>query len=171
MSKNPKVIIRLTDGREIHIDLSPETAPITVENFLRLVNEKYYDGLCFHRVIDNFMIQGGGYCIKGGRILEAPPVSPIIGEFLSNGYRNDLKHTEGVISMARTNIKNSASSQFFICSADCGHLDGAYAAFGKTSDAQSLKVVKDIAAVTTKAVGMFCDFPSPAVVIESIREI
>lgn len=172
MSKNPKVHIKLKDGRDIKIELFPDIAPITVENFLKLVNLKYYDGVCFHRVINNFMIQTGGYIINGKNMSGTPGVSSIVGEFSSNGYRNTLKHTTGVISMARTNNKNSASSQFFICAADVPHLDGSYAAFGKTLDAESEKTVLEIAASNTEVAGaMFTDFPVPVIAIETVREI
>ncbi|MFA5450091.1 MAG: peptidylprolyl isomerase [Clostridia bacterium] len=165
-----KIIITLADKREIKLALNAEIAPITVANFLSLVEKKYYDGLCFHRVIDSFMIQTGGYSFKDNRIIPAPNVPSIKGEFAQNGVRNSIKHTLGVISMARTNIKDSASSQFFICAADVAHLDGSYAAFGKTIDAASDAVVLDIAASPTDAVsGMFTDFPIPPIIIESIR--
>ena len=127
MAQNPIVTITMENGDVIKAELYPDVAPITVNNFLSLVNRRFYDGLIFHRVIRGFMIQGGdpegtgmggpGYCIKG--------------EFAQNGVKNDLKHTEGVLSMARTMAPNSAGSQFFIMHKTSPHLDGAYAAFGK----------------------------------------
>ena len=117
----------MEDEREIVIELLPEYAPMSVEFFLELVEDKYYDGLVFHRAVEGFMIQGGspnGDGIGGcGRTVK--------GEFASNGIENNLSHTRGVISMARSQFPDSASSQFFICYGDCTFLDGQYAAFGK----------------------------------------
>ena len=121
------VNIEMANGKNIKIELYPDVAPITVANFEKLVKEGFYDGLIFHRVISGFMIQGGdptGTGMGGAK-------EKIKGEFLANGVRNDLKHTRGVISMARSAMPNSASSQFFIMHKDAPHLDGAYAAFGK----------------------------------------
>lgn len=125
--KNPIVTIEMENGEVMKIELYPDIAPNTVNNFISLVNKGFYNGLIFHRVIPGFVIQGGdpegngmggpGYCIKG--------------EFNSNGFKNDLKHTRGVLSMARARDKNSAGSQFFIMIDDAPHLDGEYAAFGK----------------------------------------
>ena len=121
------VVIELENGKEIEIELYPDIAPISCENFEKLVNEKFYDGLIFHRVIPGFMIQGG--CPEGtGR---GGPGWHIKGEFLANGVKNDLKHTRGVLSMARAMDPDSAGSQFFIMHEDAPHLDGQYAAFGK----------------------------------------
>jgi len=120
------VSIEMENGDVITVELYPETAPITVENFKKLVSEKYYDGIIFHRVIAGFMIQGGdptGTGMGGAK-------KTIKGEFKANGVKNDLSHKRGVISMARTQIPDSASSQFFICHADATFLDGQYAAFG-----------------------------------------
>ena len=120
------VSIEMENGDIITVELYPETAPITVENFKKLVSEKYYDGIIFHRVIAGFMIQGGdptGTGMGGAK-------KTIKGEFKANGVKNDLSHKRGVISMARTQIPDSASSQFFICHADATFLDGQYAAFG-----------------------------------------
>ncbi len=124
--KNDKVTITLENGKEIKLELFKEVAPITVQNFLNLVDEKFYDGLIFHRVIEGFMIQGGdptGTGIGGSS-------KKIKGEFKINGVNNELNHTRGVISMARSYDNNSASSQFFIMHKDAHHLDGSYAAFG-----------------------------------------
>ena len=123
--------ITLEDNKFIDVELYEEVAPISVANFLKLVDQKYFDGIIFHRIIKNFMVQTGGYKIDGNNLVEADEVETIKGEFSSNGVINDLKHTKGVISMARTNIKDSATSQFFICTQDAPHLDGQYAAFGK----------------------------------------
>lgn len=123
---NPIVSILMDDGKTIRLELYPDKAPITVENFLKLVKSGFYDGLCFHRIIPGFMIQGGDP--KGNGC--GGPGWSIKGEFRSNGVPNDLKHVRGVISMARAIDPNSAGSQFFIMHADAPHLDGEYAAFG-----------------------------------------
>ena len=140
---NPIVTITMENGDVMKAELYPEIAPITVENFVNLVKDGFYDGLTFHRIINGFMIQGGcpdgtgmggpGYCIKG--------------EFSHNGFQNDLAHTEGVLSMARAMNPNSAGSQFFIMHKDAPHLDGAYAAFGKIIE--GMDVVNKIAEVAT----------------------
>ena len=127
MSKNPITTINMENGKSITIELYPEIAPNTVNNFISLIKKKFYDGLLFHRVIADFMIQGG--CPKGTGT--GGPGYKIKGEFLSNGFKNDLKHKEGVISMARSSEPNSAGSQFFIMHKDAQHLDGNYAGFGK----------------------------------------
>lgn len=127
MSKNPIVTIEMENGNEIKVELYPEVAPNTVRNFISLINKGHYDGLIFHRVIPGFMIQGG--CPEGTG--SGGPGYSIKGEFSENGHKNELKHTRGVISMARTNMPNSAGSQFFIMVADAPHLDGKYASFGK----------------------------------------
>ena len=170
--ENPIVKIVLENNKEINIELYPEIAPISVENFLNLVDNKYYDGVCFHRVIEGFMIQTGGYFVKGNQIDVTKKTPPIKGEFNSNGVRNDLKHIPGVISMARTSDKNSASSQFFICSAKCPHLDGEYAAFGKTMDEASLEVVMEVSTSPTVNVGGgLTDFPYPVINIKTIERV
>ena len=124
---NPVVTFEMANGDVIKAELYPEIAPNTVNNFVSLVNKGFYDGLIFHRVISGFMIQGGGYDTD----MKEHPAASIKGEFASNGVTNNLKHTRGVLSMARTMVKDSASSQFFIMHADAPHLDGNYAAFGK----------------------------------------
>jgi len=121
------IVIELENGKEIEIELYPDIAPISCENFEKLVSEKFYDGLTFHRVIPGFMIQGG--CPEGTGT--GGPGWKIKGEFLANGVPNNLKHTRGVLSMARAMDPNSAGSQFFIMHEDSPHLDGQYAAFGK----------------------------------------
>ncbi len=121
------VRIEMENGDVMRGELYPEIAPITVENFEKLVNDGFYDGLIFHRVIPGFMIQGG--CPDGTGM--GGPGWTIQGEFAMNGFQNDLKHTRGVLSMARSMMPNSAGSQFFIMVEDAPHLDGQYAAFGK----------------------------------------
>ncbi len=135
------VTIEMENGKKIVIELDPSAAPETVKNFEKLVSEGFYDGLIFHRVISGFMIQGG--CPDGTGM--GGPGYNIHGEFAQNGFANPLKHTRGVISMARAMDPNSAGSQFFIMHADAPHLDGAYAAFGKV--VEGMDVVDEIAAV------------------------
>lgn len=166
-----KVSIVLKDGRKINLELDRASAPITVENFLKLVDNGFYNGLCFHRVISGFMIQGGGMVQEKGVLIEKRGLKPIKGEFLNNGVKNDIKHELGVISMARTNEPNSATSQFFICAADCDFLDKNYAAFGRTIDAESNKVVVDISNVKTHSYGWYNDIPNEPVVIDHVERI
>lgn len=169
--ENPKVIITLTSLKKIKLELYPDIAPITVQNFLNLVDKEFYNGTIFHRVIKNFMIQGGGYYAKNTSLNEKDSET-IIGEFSSNGIKNDLKHTPGVISMARTYINDSASCQFFICVADCPHLDGEYAAFGKTLDEESLNNVIEISEVKTRSLALgLDDFPTTPIIIKSIKRL
>ena len=137
------VKIEMENGDSIVIRLYPEVAPITVANFKELVSENYYAGIIFHRVISGFMIQGGDPTGTGMGGSE----KTIKGEFRSNGVKNDLSHKRGVISMARTNVPDSASSQFFICHADATFLDGNYAAFGEV--VEGIETVDAIAAVRT----------------------
>lgn len=143
MAKNPIVTFHMKNGDEIQAELYPEIAPISVNNFISLINKKFYDGLIFHRVIKGFMIQGG--CPEGTGM--GGPGYSIKGEFSQNGVENNLKHTEGVLSMARTMIPDSAGSQFFIMHKDAPHLDGQYAAFGKVI--KGMDVVNKIAEVAT----------------------
>lgn len=166
-----KVSIVLKDGRKINLELDKAYAPITVENFLKLVDNGFYNGLCFHRVISGFMIQGGGMVQEKGVLIEKRGLKPIKGEFLNNGVKNDIKHELGVISMARTNEPNSATSQFFICAANCDFLDKNYAAFGRTLDAESNKVVVDISNVKTHSYGWYNDIPNEPVVIDHVERI
>ncbi len=128
--KNPEITITMEDGSTIRAELYPTVAPNTVNNFIDLVKKGFYDGLTFHRVIDGFMIQGGD---PNGNGTGGPGYS-IKGEFTQNGFQNDLKHTKGVLSMARSNDPDSAGSQFFIMHEDAPHLDGAYASFGMVID-------------------------------------
>lgn len=137
------VVIEMENGKKIKLELYPDIAPITVENFEKLVRDGFYDGLIFHRVIPGFMIQGG--CPEGTGM--GGPGHSIKGEFASNGVKNDLKHTRGVISMARSMLKDSAGSQFFIMHQDAPHLDGEYAAFGKV--VEGMEVVDEIAETKT----------------------
>ena len=132
--KNPVVTIEMEDGKIMKAELYPEIAPNTVNNFISLVNKGFYDGLIFHRVIPGFMIQGGD---PEGRGVGGPGYS-IRGEFTANGFKNDLKHSRGVLSMARTMAPNSAGSQFFIMHEDAPHLDGQYAAFGKLTEGEDV---------------------------------
>ena len=140
---NPVVTITMTNGDVMKAELYPEIAPNTVNNFISLVQKGFYDGLIFHRVISGFMIQGGD---PQGTGMGGPGYS-IKGEFAMNGVRNDLKHTRGVLSMARSMMPNSAGSQFFIMHANAPHLDGQYAAFGKV--VEGLDVADKIASVRT----------------------
>ena len=140
---NPIVTMTMEDGSVIRLELYPEIAPITVDNFVSLIKKGFYDGLIFHRVINGFMIQGGDPQGTG----MGGPGYEIKGEFSSNGVKNDLKHERGVISMARSVRPDSAGSQFFIMHQDAPHLDGQYAAFGKVIE--GLDVVDAIATTKT----------------------
>lgn len=140
---NPKVIIDVKNYGEIEVELFPSVAPITVENFLHLVDDNFYNGLTFHRVISGFMIQGGDPLGNG----TGGSKNKIKGEFEANGVKNDLAHSRGVISMARAMNPNSASSQFFIMHKDAPHLDGNYAAFGAV--VKGIDIVDKIASVRT----------------------
>ena len=137
------IIIEMQNGKEIKLELYPEIAPISCENFEKLVNQGFYDGLCFHRVIPGFMIQGG--CPEGTGM--GGPGWTIKGEFASNGVKNNLKHTRGVISMARSMMPDSAGSQFFIMHEDAPHLDGDSAACGTVID--GMETVDEIAEAKT----------------------
>lgn len=160
--ENVKIGISVRDYGEMTAELYPEKAPKTVENFVSLVESGFYDGLIFHRVIEGFMIQGGGY----DESFREKDAKAIYGEFASNGFpQNDIKHTRGVLSMARTMIPDSASSQFFIMHEDAPHLDGQYAAFGKLTSGE--EVVDRIAAVATD----YNDCPRVPVVIDKIEVI
>ena len=156
---NIKIIME--SGKEMEAELYPEIAPATVENFVKLINEKFFDGIIFHRVIPGFMIQGGdptGTGMGGSK-------ETIRGEFLANGFVNNLKHERGVLSMARTMDPNSASSQFFIMHETSPHLDGQYAAFGKLT--KGIEVVDEIASVKTD----FRDKPLEPQTIKTIELI
>ena len=158
---NPIVTIIMEDGRVMKGELYPDKAPNTVNNFISLANKGFYDGLTFHRVIPGFMIQGG--CPEGTGM--GGPGYEINGEFSANGFRqNDLKHTLGVLSMARTMAPNSAGSQFFIMVAPTPHLDGQYAAFGQITEGTDVAV--DISRVQRN---MMNDKPKKPVVMQSVR--
>lgn len=143
MSKNPEFTITMENGDVMKGELYPEIAPNTVNNFISLINSGFYNGLTFHRVIHGFMLQGG--CPDGTGC--GGPDYSIKGEFSQNGFKNDLKHTEGVLSMARANNPNSAGSQFFVMHKNSPHLDGAYAAFGKVTE--GMDIVNTIAECDT----------------------
>ena len=143
MAQNPVVTFTMEDGGVIKAELYPEIAPISVNNFISLINKNFYDGLIFHRVIRGFMIQGGD---PEGTGCGGPGYS-IKGEFSQNGVENNLKHTEGVLSMARSMAPNSAGSQFFIMHKTSPHLDGSYAAFGKVIE--GMDIVNKIAETAT----------------------
>ncbi len=154
-----EIVIEMEDGDIMEAELYPEVAPLTVENFVNLIKDDFFAGKVFHRVIKGFMIQGGGYD-RSGNHCEA---NEIKGEFSSNGVKNDLLHEPGVLSMARTMVPDSASSQFFIMHKSAPHLDGSYAAFGKV--VSGLEVVDKIANVQTGP----ADQPIVPVVIKTIR--
>lgn len=160
MEKNPIVTITMQNGDTIKLELYPDIAPISVNNFISLINKKFYDGLIFHRVIRGFMIQGG--CPDGTGM--GGPGYSIKGEFSRNGVTNDLKHTAGVLSMARSMHPDSAGSQFFIMHKNAPHLDGQYAAFGKITE--NVEAAVEISKVSRS---MSNDRPKEAQVIASIR--
>lgn len=141
MSNVKKAVIKLQDGGSIGLELYPDIAPISTENFLKLAHEGFYNGVTFHRVVPGFVIQGGDPTGTG----MGGPGYTIKGEFAANGVKNDLKHTRGVISMARSMDPNSAGSQFFIVVDDAPHLDGQYAAFGRVTSGMECvdKIVED----------------------------
>ena len=141
MSNVKKAVIKLQDGGSIGLELYPDIAPISTENFLKLAREGFYNGVTFHRVVPGFVIQGGDPTVTG----MGGPGYTIKGEFAANGVKNDLKHTRGVISMARSMDPNSAGSQFFIMVDDAPHLDGQYAAFGRVTSGMECvdKIVED----------------------------
>lgn len=159
MAKNPIVTITMNDDSVIRLELYPDVAPISVNNFISLINKKFYDGLIFHRVIRGFMIQGG--CPEGSGM--GGPGYSIKGEFSQNGVANDLKHTAGVLSMARSMAPDSAGSQFFIMHKNAPHLDGSYAAFGKVIE--GMDVVNKIAETPTDS---YSDRPYENQVMKSV---
>jgi len=159
---NPKIKFDIEGYGVIEAELYPEIAPITVKNFVSLIEKDFFNGLIFHRIISGFMIQGGGYDAE----MNHHDAESIKGEFRANGFpQNTLKHTRGVLSMARTMIPDSASSQFFIMHKDAPHLDGQYAAFGCVTS--GIEVVDKIANVRTD----FRDCPLAPVVIKSVTLI
>jgi len=155
-----KICFELVNGKKFFVDVYEEAAPITAANFLHLVDIGFYENTLFHRAIPGFMIQGGGYVVDESTLVEKPTGYTIPGEFANNNFINEIKHEPGIISMARTNEMNSASSQFFICDGDCGFLDGNYAAFGKISDEESFNIVHELCAIPTSVLGQgFENFP------------
>ncbi len=163
---DPKIKFTIKGFGEITAELYPEKAPKTVENFLSLVESGFFTGLIFHRVINGFMIQGGGF----DEDFDQKEADSIKGEFYANGFmQNDLRHTRGVLSMARTSAPNSASSQFFIMHRDAPHLDGQYAGFGKV--VEGIDVVDKIANVQTTSRGWYDDVPRVPVVIEKVEVV
>lgn len=162
---HPVIKIHVKDYGTMTAELYPEMAPLTVANFLSLIEKKFFDGLIFHRVIAGFMLQGGGYTPE----MEHKECDAIQGEFSANGCKtNTLKHTRGVISMARTNDPNSASSQFFVMHENAPHLDGQYAGFGKVVEGD--EVIDKIANVRTGSYGWYMqDVPVEPVIIETME--
>ena len=158
MAQNPVVTIEMEDGSVMKAELYPEIAPNTVNNFISLIKKGFYDGVCFHRVIRGFMLQGGDPQGNG----TGGPGYSIRGEFTHNGFKNDLKHEPGVLSMARTMIPDSAGSQFFIMHKTSPHLDGEYAAFGKVID--GMDVVNAIAETETD----YSDRPTTPQIMRSV---
>ncbi len=150
MSNVKKAVIKMQDGGSINLELYPDVAPITVDNFLKLAGEGFYNGVTFHRVVPGFVIQGGAPTGTG----MGGPGWTIKGEFASNGVKNDIKHVRGVLSMARTMDPNSAGSQFFIMVGDAPHLDGDYAAFGRVTNGMACvdKIVEDNARGVTAVI-------------------
>lgn len=157
-NKNPIITFEINNGKTIKAELYPEIAPNTVNNFISLVKKGFYDGICFHRVISGFMIQGGDPLGNG----TGGPGYSIKGEFASNGVKNDLKHARGVLSMARAMNPNSAGSQFFIMYEDAPYLDGQYAAFGKVIE--GIEVVDEIANTKTD----YSDRPYDDVIMNTV---
>jgi len=170
--ENPKISILLSNEKTINCELYPEVAPISVNNFLSLVDSHYYDGVVFHRVIESFMIQTGGYYLDGNTVYQKESVPCIKGEFELNGVENNILHEPGVLSMARATPYDSGSSQFFICVETCTWLDKNYAAFGKTIDEESLNTAIEISKIPTVNIGGgLTDFPYQPVSIVSITRI
>ena len=163
---SPKIQITVRDYGVMTAELYPDKAPNTVKNFLSLIESGFFGGMIFHRVIKGFMIQGGGF----DESFTQKEAAPIKGEFAANGYvQNDLHHARGVLSMARTQDPNSASSQFFIMHQDAAYLDAQYAGFGMLTD--GFDVLDAIAGVKTGRMGWFDDVPKDPVVIEKIEII
>ena len=163
---NPKIKIIVRDFGEMTAELYPDKAPNTVKNFLSLIEKDFFSGMIFHRVIRGFMIQGGGF----DESFKQKKADAIKGEFIANGFmQNDLRHTRGVLSMARTADPDSASSQFFIMHKDSPHLDAQYAGFGKVIE--GLEVIDLIANVKTGRLGWYDDVPKTPVVIEKIEVV
>lgn len=167
-----KIKIELKNGKVMNAVLDEENAPVSCDNFLKYVNDGFFNGVIFHRVIPEFMIQGGGFTDDEPGIKEKKaPYPPIKGEFKMNGTENPIKHKAGTLSMARTFVPDSATSQFFICVVPCDYLDGQYAAFGKLSDEESLKVAREISEVNTHSWRGYDDIPDEPIVIKTITVI
>lgn len=163
-SEKINFVIEMENGGVMKGELYPKAAPETVKNFVKLCNDNFYDGLIFHRVIPGFMIQGGGYDVN----MTEKETESIKGEFSSNGFDNPIKHERGVISMARTQVPDSASSQFFIMHETSPHLDGEYAAFGKITE--GMEIVDEIADTETGTyANVFENCPVTPQVIKTIR--
>lgn len=158
--------------RTVRIQLHPDKAPLSVKNFTQLANDGYYDGLCFHRIVPGGCLQGGGYKVVDRTIEEAPDTPAIYGEFASNGWsKNDIKHVFGTISMARTSVPDSATSQFFLCTGSYPSWDGEYAGFGTiVNEEESINNLTELSKSTYTYVGYgFDTFPYPLLVIKSVR--
>ncbi len=162
---NPIIKINVKKFGTMTAELYPDVAPVTVANFLKLAKDGFYEGLVFHRIIPGFMIQGGGMHSD----FSEKHTKSIVGEFASNGIENNLKHGRGVLSMARTMVKDSASSQFFVMHANAPHLDGQYAGFGKLTD--GFDVLDKIASVRTGSYMYYSDVPVEPVEIESVEVV
>ncbi len=163
---NPVIKIYVRDMGEMTAELYPDKAPATVENFLKLIDEGFFSGLIFHRVIKGFMIQGGGFNEK----FQQQEADAIKGEFRANGFmQNDLKHVRGVLSMARTSDPDSASSQFFVMHQNAPHLDAQYAGFGMLTD--GFEVLDQIASVKTTSHGWYDDVPARPIVIDRMEVV
>ena len=148
---NPFVVLSFSNGDTVRLELYANVAPISVANFISYVKAGFYEGTVIHRVLKGQCIQGGGFMVKNDKILHKDPLyDEIVGEFARNGIRNDLKHTRGVISMARTNAYDSATSQFFLCAGTVSGWNGLYAAFGKVIDEESMAAIERINSVTTQ---------------------
>ena len=163
------VKFEFSTGKSATLCLESKYAPKTVEHFVSLIEKGVLNGTIFHRIIEDFMIQGGGYKIEENSLIEVEGVESVDGEFKSNGFENNLKHELGVISMARTSDKNSGTSQFFLCSATCPWLDGEYAAFGYCLDEESKEAILEISKVETcQPHPYFQNFPVEVVGIDKV---
>ncbi len=164
---NPIIKMTLNDKTTMRFELYEDKAPISVKNFVELVKSGFYTNCIFHRVIASFMVQAGGYFIRNNQIVYDGSAKNITGEFEANGIKNDIKHEFGVLSMARSQNMNSASSQFFICVDNCQHLDKNYAAFGKMIEGEGI-LKKLCNEPTTYVNAALADFPRRLLVIESM---